>query len=242
MRRPDSRRPAGRREELAFEDLGGQGLAVDGTSGCWRLPPRWWIVRATSRLPVPGSPTTRTGTSRGGREPDLFEEPRVGRAGADQRLEAVRPVEPVAELHQPDAELLGPRVGRRWGALGLAHLAEDARGARRPGRGTARTRSAARAARRSAMEEQGAAAGGPAGDGLRGRVEARGQVGGLAALDRAVRPQTSPTTDSAGWPVSSSQAWLTHAPGARDRARTSARARAARAGPAGTPRRGEAPW
>ena len=199
-------------EELALEDLGGQRRAVEGErtagGGCG---PCWWIVRATSRLPVPGSPTISTGTRRaGGRR--TWSSSR--RWAGPRPIRASRPCGPAAGRRTSSSSARSRlRLGvgdarRRRRRPDHAEQAEQPAGARRR---TARTR------RRRQCRSPPAwmiSVGPPAGRPARASAADRSSPPGRRGRRRGSAPwawQTSPTTDAAGWPVSSSQARFTQA-------------------------------
>ena len=113
-------------EELAFEDLGGQGRAVDRQQGGLRgrallvdRPPDQPLARA-------GLAHDQDGDRRGDGRPDLVEQAAVGGAEADEVLEPISVVEPLADLQQLDPEAMGVGVGDEGRGLGFADPAEEA--------------------------------------------------------------------------------------------------------------------
>jgi len=54
--------PVGVVEELALEEVLGDGRAVHAHEGWGRLRPAWWMAWAKSSLPVPFSPVMSTGS------------------------------------------------------------------------------------------------------------------------------------------------------------------------------------
>ncbi len=84
-------------EELAFQKLFGDRGGVDGDEGLARRGPLMWMARATTSLPVPLSPVTRTVVREGATLGDGLGHRLHGGRDADQPLNAVAPLQLAAQ-------------------------------------------------------------------------------------------------------------------------------------------------
>ncbi len=122
----------------------------------------------------------------GSRQANLFEEPSMRRACADQGIASERLMEPLSQLHEPDAKPVSLRIRHAGRRECLAHLAENsdqraALVATRPELDPAPEPLA------TGVEDDGQASGRLAGDRLRWWNEAGSHVGRLAGLGRTIR-------------------------------------------------------
>ena len=172
-------------EQLSVEDFGRQRLTVVGEQR--GLATRAVMVDRLSDQAFTGSPLAndQDRDERGGGGRHLVEQAAMGRPPADQGVEAVAKEEPVAGLHQLDAEFLG--LGRRGerGLVGGPDQPEQAE--QSPLRVVERPElDPPPEPRPIGVEDQGRRARRPAGDRLGRRAEAASEPGQVVGSGRTV--------------------------------------------------------